>query len=121
MEAENQLTQVEKNAADEQKEQASKRAGDWILELFAPTYAHAADVLEGKHEEEDTPRVKIVSAFDPQSIKDVYDRVHMMIKMDEELKKQKAQAAEAGEAECCLVNYRCLNSFLCIIAYSDCY
>lgn len=100
MESEKQQEHLEENAADEQKEQASKRAGDWILELFAPTYINAADVLEGKHEVvEEAPRLKIVSAFDPQSIKEVYDRVHMMIKMDEELKKQKAQAAETGGAE----------------------
>lgn len=80
-------------------DQTPERPGDWILELFAPSYARAADVLEGKHEvKEEGPRIKVVSALDPQSIHNVYERVHMMIKMDEELKKEKEQAAKGGSS-----------------------
>ncbi|KAK7090330.1 coiled-coil domain-containing protein 160-like isoform X2 [Littorina saxatilis] len=84
---------------NEEKEKRPQGAGDWILELFSPTYANAAAVLDGKHEvTEEGPRIKMVSAFDPQSIKNVYERVHMMIKLEEELKKEKAQAGKEGSA-----------------------
>ncbi|XP_076435854.1 uncharacterized protein LOC143275549 [Babylonia areolata] len=80
-------------------DQMPKRPGDWILELFAPSYARAADVLEGKHEvKEEASRIRRVTAFDPQSIKNVYERVYTMIKMDEELKKEKAQVVKSGSS-----------------------
>ncbi|KAL8625035.1 hypothetical protein ACOMHN_012044 [Nucella lapillus] len=87
-----QKPEEERNPDDDQ---TPKRPGDWILELFAPSYARAADVLEGKHEvKEEGRRIKVVSALDPQSIQEVYERVHAMIKMEEELKKEKEQAAK---------------------------
>lgn len=73
-----------------QKEmQTSKQAGDWILDLFAPSFATAADVLEGRKDcEVKESKIRYVSAFDPESLTKVYERVHMMLKMDEELKSQ---------------------------------
>lgn len=69
--------------------QQTQRPGDWILDLFAPTYANAVDALEGKDAvAEESRKVKFVSAFDPESIRNVYERVHTMIKLDEALKKE---------------------------------
>lgn len=64
----------------------SKKDGDWILELFAPSYASVSDALEINTIKNEESKVKFVSAYDPQSIKNVYERVHMMLALDAELK-----------------------------------
>lgn len=89
----------QENGTDQEKHQ-EKRAGDWILELFAPTHTTAAGALEEQDVSgsDSVRRVKFVSAFDPESIKNVYERVHMMIKMDEELKRE--ARGEKKEAAC---------------------
>ena len=79
---------------------ASHKPGDWILDLFSPSYAHAADVFEGKHEvKEEGRKIKVVSAFDPESIKNVYERVHMMLKMDEEVKNRSGKGNLNGNMQ----------------------
>ncbi|KAK7484881.1 hypothetical protein BaRGS_00023924 [Batillaria attramentaria] len=79
---------------EDHTDQQPQRPGDWILELFSPTYINAADALAGKDGSpaNEVRKVRYVSACDPESIKTVYERVHMMLKLDKELKREEKDA-----------------------------
>ncbi|XP_021351519.1 rho-associated protein kinase 2-like [Mizuhopecten yessoensis] len=75
-----------------------KEWNDWVGELFAPAVdVTVKDLLGEKTPEEETvikSRIKHVSAFDPEAVRRVYERVHLMSVMDEEMKAQKQSEAE---------------------------
>jgi hypothetical protein len=96
--------QDNKKSADSNGSAVNTVAGDWILELFAP-HASVVDILadQNKPKEDEPRRIKIVSAFDPQSIKNIYERVHMMLKIDSEVKNE--QTGGAGRQS--FIHYFC--------------
>lgn len=65
---------------------------DWVGELFEPAFGATIDDLVA-HEEEakNKPRVKHISVYDPEAVRKVYERVHMMTVLDEEMRRQKAE------------------------------
>lgn len=62
---------------------------DWVGELFEPAFAATIEDLVA-HEEEprNKPRIKHVSVYDPDAIRKVYEKVHMMTVLEEEMKKE---------------------------------
>ncbi|XP_052784734.1 uncharacterized protein PF3D7_1120000-like [Mya arenaria] len=63
---------------------------DWVGELFEPIYgATIDDLVAGEKEAENKPRVKHISVHDPEAVRKVYERVHMMTLLDEEMRAQK--------------------------------
>ncbi|XP_033760501.1 myosin-8-like isoform X2 [Pecten maximus] len=76
------------------KEMATQQEewNDWVGELFAPAVdVTVKDLLGEKTPEEETvikARIKHVSAFDPEAIRKVYERVRLMSVMDDEMKAQ---------------------------------
>ncbi|XP_060080358.1 myosin-4-like isoform X2 [Ylistrum balloti] len=71
---------------------------DWVGELFPPAVdVTVKDLLGEKTPEEETvikARIKHVSAFNPEAIRQVYERVHLMSVMDEEMKSQQRLKTE---------------------------
>lgn len=66
---------------------------DWVGELFTPTLDVEVEELLG-NVEDDSPiqsKIKHVAAFDPEAIKQVYERVRVMMALDEEMKKSDKQ------------------------------
>lgn len=65
---------------------------DWIGELFTPSYDVTTEDMLGQTE--DVPssiksKVKLVSALDPDTVKDVFERVRTTCVIAEEMKKKK--------------------------------
>lgn len=66
---------------------------DWIGELFTPTLDVEVGELLGNVEDEGPiqSKIKHVAAFDPEAIRQVYERVRVMMALDEEMKKSDKQ------------------------------
>lgn len=65
---------------------------DWVGELFEPTFgATIEDLVAHDEDPENKPRVKHISVHDPDAVRKVYEKVHMMTVLEEEMKRQKAQ------------------------------
>ena len=71
------------------EETKTKEWKDWIGELFTPSYdVTVDDILGGNHEEKSTikSKVKLVSALDPDTVKEVYERVRVTCVLAEEMR-----------------------------------
>ncbi len=75
--------------------------GQWIGELFRPTYSFTVeDVLAPQDEGPIKSKIKRVAAFDPDAIQQVYEKVRIMNILENEIKQQTRQreiAELAGE------------------------
>lgn len=77
---------------------------DWVGDLFSPAVdVTVKDLLgEDEKEEEETviqSKIKHVSAFDPDAIRRVYERVHLMSVMDDEMKAQQQAKSQQAKGE----------------------
>lgn len=63
---------------------------DWVGELFEPIYGQTIEDLVA-HEEDHSnkPKIKHISVHDPEAIRQVYQKVHMMTKLEEEIRLEK--------------------------------
>ncbi|XP_041347340.1 sodium channel and clathrin linker 1-like isoform X2 [Gigantopelta aegis] len=77
---------------------ADHSAGQWIGELFQPSYNFTVDdILAGKAEDvEIKSKIKLARAFDPAAIHEVYEKVRVMTAIDDELKLQTLMREERG-------------------------
>ena len=77
---------------------AERSAGQWIGELFQPTFNFTVDdILAGKAEDvEIKSKIKLARAFDPEAIHEVYEKVRVMTALDEELKQQTLKREQQG-------------------------
>ena len=91
--------------------QGTSEWNDWVAELFAPSFdITVKDVLEDKTDDaEIKSKIKRVSAFDPEAIKKVYERVHMMTVLDEEMRRQQVE----GTATAVQGNQKLFSFVLC--------
>lgn len=67
---------------------------DWIGELFTPSYdVTVEDMLDRPQDKETTikSKVKLVSALDPDTIKDAFERVRVTCVLAEEMRKKAAK------------------------------
>lgn len=65
---------------------------DWVGELFKPAFgATIEDLVAHEEEPKNKPRVKHISVHDPEAVQQVYQRVHMMTVLDEEMRKQRRE------------------------------
>lgn len=72
---------------------------DWVGELFEPVFGATIDDLVAHEEEPDNkPKIKHVSVYDPDAVRKVYEKVHMMTKLDEEMREQRRRQARRQEA-----------------------
>ena len=63
---------------------------DWVGELFEPVFgATIEDLVAHEEEPKNKPKVKHISVYDPDAIRKVYQKVHMMTKLDEEMREQR--------------------------------
>ena len=68
---------------------------DWVGELFEPAFgATIEDLVAHEEEPQNKPRVKHVSVHDPDAIRKVYQKVHSMMKLDEEMRLQRNRQAK---------------------------
>ncbi|XP_052217807.1 probable inactive protein kinase DDB_G0270444 [Dreissena polymorpha] len=73
---------------------------DWVGELFEPAFgATIEDLVAGEDEPKNKPRVKHMSVHDPEAIRKVYERVHMMAILDEEMRAQKKEPPGAQKQQ----------------------
>lgn len=76
---------------------------DWVGELFEPVFGATIDDLVAHEEEPDNkPKIRHISVHDPDAVRKVYEKVHMMTKLDEEMREQRRRQAmrhEAGEKQ----------------------
>lgn len=71
----------------------SREWKDWIGELFTPSYDVTIDDMLGREEEIQSSiksKVKLVSALDPDTVKDVFERVRTTCIVAEEMKNKKS-------------------------------
>ena len=61
---------------------------DWVEELFSPSLdLEKETIMEGvKKEGVVRSKIKRISMLDPETVREVYERVHMMSVMNEEMK-----------------------------------
>lgn len=69
---------------------------DWIGELFTPSYDVTIDDILGEQHEDNTQslikaKVKLVSALDPETVRDVYERVRVTCVLADEMRKKEAK------------------------------
>ena len=68
---------------------ADATPGQWIGELFRPTYSFTVeDVLSYQEDGPIKSKIKRVPAFDPEAIQEVYEKVRVMNILGNEIKKQ---------------------------------
>ncbi|XP_064615299.1 coiled-coil domain-containing protein 160 homolog isoform X2 [Liolophura sinensis] len=70
----------------------------WVESLFPPAYGVTLnEVLEGRmpdDEEHESRRVQRVSAYNPEAIQNVYEKVRMTMALGKEIKKQNQQSSK---------------------------
>ncbi|XP_045200205.2 cingulin-like [Mercenaria mercenaria] len=65
---------------------------DWVGELFEPAFgATIEDLVAHEEEPKNKPRVKHISVHDPEAVRKVYEKVHMMTVLDEEMRRQQKE------------------------------
>ncbi|KAL4219766.1 hypothetical protein ACF0H5_020179 [Mactra antiquata] len=63
---------------------------DWVGDLFEPTFGATIDDLVAHEEDADNkPRIKHISVHNPEAIRQVYEKVHMMTVLDEQMREQR--------------------------------
>ncbi|KAK3096178.1 hypothetical protein FSP39_024085 [Pinctada imbricata] len=69
---------------------------DWVGDLFAPTIdLGVEDILQGVDKDNAVKsKIKRVSVLDPERVKEIYERVHMMTVLDKEMKEKQTEKAE---------------------------
>ena len=79
--------------------QSSAAPGDWVKDLFAPIFDFDAIIAAGKHDSRlDKPYIKRASILDPQTVKEVFERVHQRVIESERLKLE--ELAEKKREKC---------------------
>lgn len=70
----------------------------WVESLFPPAYGVTLnDVMGGRMPDDDdyeSRRVQRVSAYNPEAIQNVYEKVRMTMALGEEIKKQHQQSSK---------------------------
>ncbi|XP_060563348.1 coiled-coil domain-containing protein 160 homolog isoform X2 [Ruditapes philippinarum] len=65
---------------------------DWVGDLFEPVFgATIEDLVSHEEDPKNKPRVKHISVHDPEAVRKVYEKVHMMTVLDEEMRKQQRE------------------------------
>lgn len=73
---------------------------DWVGELFEPVFGATIDDLVAHEEEPDNkPKVKHISVYDPDAVRRVYEKVQVMTKLDEEMRRQQSRQAKKQATE----------------------
>jgi hypothetical protein len=100
---------------------------DWVDELFSPSLnLEKESVMEGVHKDGVVKsRIKRVSVLDPETVREVYERVHMMSVMNEEMKtmglKKTADVQQSKPADVSSISkctYLCFSGRVLLISSS---
>ncbi|GFR92152.1 leucine zipper putative tumor suppressor 1-like [Elysia marginata] len=74
--------------------------GDWVKDLFAPIYDFNAIIEAGKQSDKlEKPHIKRASILDPQTIREVFERVHQRVVESERLKQEELEEKRQKEED----------------------